>query len=39
MHVVIESHDTYDDFYDLGIDDEEDEDEEEYDERMTEDEY
>ena len=37
-HVIIESQDTYDDLYDMGMDDDEEEDEDEYEDRMTEDE-
>jgi hypothetical protein len=37
-HVIVESQDTYDDFYDLGKDEEE-EDEEEYEDRAADDEY
>lgn len=37
-HVIIEAHDTYDDFFDMGIDDEEEEEEDEYEDRMAEDE-
>jgi len=37
-HVIIESQDTYDDFFDMGMDDDEEEEEDEYEDRMTEDE-
>jgi hypothetical protein len=37
-HVIVESQDTYDDFYDLGKE-EEDEDEDEYEDRVADDEY